>query len=1603
MGIGDFIPDPIEHAVEKGTEWAGNRVEDVGNWTADRLEDVGWDSGADWVREQSRSVANRMGAEVDEMDLGQTDDKTKLIYGSVSKLRSTAGHLRTFQKAFDNVGDGLKGLNSAHLKGEAAEAFRKSVHIEPPKWFTGADAFEEAAKQLESFADTVAWAQAQAQNAIDKWKAGTKKSEDAADAHKKAVDSYNKAVDHYNAQPADKRDPHSLPKKPGDFHDPGKPLMQEAQEILSHARKQRNAAADTASAAIRRARDKAPRTPSYGDQLTSGLSEVPLMLDHFDAGLFKGLAGLNNFARGINPLDPYNLTHPAEYATSLNSLAAGLVTTANDPWGAGKQMLTDFLKDPSEGLGRLVPDIALTVATDGAGAGVKAARTADELADAAAAARRAHPHEARPPGEDAGKAGRKAEDCPCEGEPVDVVTGAMLMQHTDLDLPAAGLPLVFERTHLSSYRAGVTFGPTWMCPLDECLQIDAEGVVFAAADGMRLVYPVPRPDVPVLPVKGARWPLTWDGDPDGVMTVTDPATGVVRTFTGPMTACDTPGAYRLAVQSWHDRNDTRITLERDPQGLPTALRHSGGYHLAIDTTGHRVTALRLLDAAPSAPERYGPAPATAGTVVVRYGYDAAGRLTEVTNSSGLPLRFTYDDEDRVTSWTDRNGTWFRYVYDDRGRVVRTEGADGVFSGSFRYDEETCTTTYTDSLGHTSTHRYNADGQVVEKTDPLGHTTVTTWDEITGAPLSVTDPLGRTTSYTYDEDGNLTSVTRPDGAAVHATYSPLGRPVEIVEPGGAVWRHAYDDRGNLLGSTDPLGAQTRYTRDEQGRLTAVTDALGHTLHLTADAAGLPVAIRNELGETTTFRRDAFGRVVQVTDPLGRVTRTHWTIEGRLARREYADGSGEEWTWDPEGDLLTYTDAAGHTTRYSGTHFGAPTSRTDPDGGVHTFEHDTELRLTKVTNPQGRHWTYTYDAAGRLTAETDYNGRTMTYRYDAAGDLASRTNGAGQTLSFTRDVLGRVTERRSDAGEVTTCRYGPSGEVVHTAHADVEIRAEYDALGHTLAETVNGRTTTYAYDLLGRRIRRTTPSGLTSTWTYDDAGRPAELRTDAGFLSFAYDAAGRETRRDIGHGATLVQTWDAADRLTVQSATRVRTPTAAPDPLDRLLQHRTYAYRADGCLTELRDLTSGTRRFDLDGSGRVTAVRAHGWTEEYAYDAAGNLSHATVPGDAGGERVYDGALVRRAGRTGYHHDAQGRLVRRTRKLLNGQVREWHYAWNAEDRLVRVDTPQGESWRYTYDPLGRRASKQRLAQDGSIVERTDFVWDDARLIEQVTSTGEVTTWDYAPGTHRALTQTSHRPLQRGTGISALAQLADDTDRAPRFHAVITDPVGTPTELLTADGDLVWQRRDTLWGTELPGPRSPEAVACPLRFPGQYADDETGLHYNYFRYYDPQTGRYCSPDPLGLSPAPHHYAYVPNPHTHGDVLGLECKTYAGDLEDAQRRNPRVAHTLDEHVNVTREEARNLARAKDSGRNGVFVDQQTAQQVVDYALANNESKIANWLRKGGDAPLPLRGRFGANNSLGYTAHADGTFTDAGNSYVVMLQRQRGAPGGYIVSTAYPE
>jgi RHS repeat-associated protein len=134
----------------------------------------------------------------------------------------------------------------------------------------------------------------------------------------------------------------------------------------------------------------------------------------------------------------------------------------------------------------------------------------------------------------------------------------------------------------------------------------------------------------------------------------------------------------------------------------------------------------------------------------------------------------------------------------------------------------------------------------------------------------------------------------------------------------------------------------------------------------------------------------------------------------------------------------------------------------------------------------------------------------------------------------------------------------------------------------------------------------------------------------------------------------------------------------------------------------------------------------------------------------------------------------------------------------------------------------------------------------------------WDWEPDSFRPLAQTERAPLR---GVPQ--KWVDE-----QFYAIVTDLIGTPTEMVDPDGNLAWHPQVTLWGTTRD--RGKRSAYCPLRFPGQYFDDETQLNYNYYRYYDPGAGRYHASDPIGLDGGANPHAYVPNPMSWLDPLGL-------------------------------------------------------------------------------------------------------------------------------------
>ncbi|WP_199930852.1 RHS repeat-associated core domain-containing protein [Streptomyces sp. CB02923] len=1058
--------------------------------------------------------------------------------------------------------------------------------------------------------------------------------------------------------------------------------------------------------------------------------------------------------------------------------------------------------------------------------------------------------------------------CHTAGDPVDVVSGQMITNSRDLVLPGL-LPLMLRRAYASGYAGGRLYGPGWSSTLDQRVEIGSTGIHYAGDDAQVLHYPFPaRAGEQVFPEQGARWPLTWDQHTDTIR-IEDPDRGWTRSF-APSGTVTGPSRTTRAITGLTDRNDHHISFVRDEEGNPTEVLHSGGYRVVVDTThtavGPRIKGLRLLDGSSSGQ----------GIPVVAYEYSEDGKLAGVVDSTGLPYEYEYDDADRIVACLDRNGRAYSYEYDDSGRVVRGTGEGGELSAGFRYDSVRRVTTVTDSLGHPTEYHYNEEQRVTTTVDPLGHTTHTEYDSL-GRVVSRTDEAGRTVRFDLDANGDPVRITEPDGGVVELDYTTLRRLAAVRRDDTVLCAFTYDARGNLLSTADAAGARTVRQYDGHGRLTSITDPLGRTQHVTANAAGLVTAVTDAMGNVTRADHDAFGRVTALTGPLGTTTRLEYRTEGEVTRRIHPDGAVEEWRHDAEGNLVEHRDRAGAVSRFEIGSFGQVTSRTLPDGEVHHFTYDTELRLLSVTT-HGAAWQYRYDAAGHLVGETDFNGHSLTYRLDGADQLLETTDASGRSSTYTYDELGQLTAHRGPDGTTTVLTYDEHG--LPKTIEDENSRIEYvrDAAGRVLSESTDGRTTRYTLDALGRCTSRTTPTGLVSTWTYDDNDQPVGLANPAGRLAFARDAAGRETTRLIGDGAALTQTWDDCDRLTAQSVWSVGRTTAGNGEYTSV-QERAYRYRADSMPTTVTDKLRGRQDFELTPAGRVTRVSAPSWSEQYAYDPLGNITRAhdtrAPESSTAGERIHSGTLLLSAGRTSYEYDDRGRLARRRVRTLSGKRREWHYTWNGQDQLVRIDTPDRGSWTYSYDPLGRRTGKRRVTDgaDGTAgAEEHVFAWEGTRLIEQCRSRADgrthALTWDWEPGTWNAVAQTERTwhpgrpPEEHTTGES--------------FCAIVTDLADKPAELVSVDGRIIWADHSGLWGDYLPGATGRRRT-CPLGRPGQYHDDESGLEYNCFRYYDPSTGRYISSDPLGLDGGPNPHSYVPNPLFWIDPLGLTKRQPVG------------------------------------------------------------------------------------------------------------------------------
>ncbi|MEQ7922637.1 RHS repeat-associated core domain-containing protein [Xanthomonas sp. WHRI 1810A] len=1032
--------------------------------------------------------------------------------------------------------------------------------------------------------------------------------------------------------------------------------------------------------------------------------------------------------------------------------------------------------------------------------------------------------------------------------PVHAATGAKVLGDAEeLDVFIPGIfPVAWQRFYNSrDTRTDGMFGAGWSVgfEISVCIEPHPEG-------GERLIY---------TDEQARSIDMGWVAPGNAVYSAGE-GLAVRRHDNGPLLIESEDGCYRLfepvasdpqalRLTQLGDRNDNRIFLDYDEAGRLIHVR---------DT--FNIVRLRVVYSA-QWPRRVSHLERLyvddRREVLARYDYDAQGNLIEVTDALGQTRRqFVYREqrmvEHRLPSglrcfyqWALIEGREWRVVehWTDEGDAYR-----------FDYDLNAGTTVVTDGLGRVSTRRWNAQQQITDYTDNLGHRWQFEWNDERQL-LGAIDPQGGQWQYRYDDAGNLCSTQDPLGrsdATVFLEHWAL--PLAETDTAGRSWHYRYDKRGNCTLLTDPLGHVTRYRYDAYGQVIEVIDPAGKRRTLHWDALGHLTEHTDCSGHATRFEYDHRGHLQTVIDALGKRTTYQHDACGHLLQRQLDDGRTERFEYARSGALTRYIDAAGGATGYEYDGRGQVRQRIDAHQRRVQFSYDDYGRLRALTNENGERYGFGWDAGDRLIAQRDLDGSGRRYGYDALGNvnrvLHVPVPGSDEEPiehRFEHDALGRLTAKVTADGR-SEYQYDDADQLTgigftDTAGAEQALGFVYDALGQLLEEWSSAGVLKHQYDELGNRARTHLPDGRWINRLHYGSGHLHQINLDGQLIcDFERDRLHREVLRTQGQISTVTE-YDRTGRLSGRQCRMLDPRRSMPAYGDT-----EYGYDPTDNLIERRDRQSRLRHLlGYDATQRIlnTQDSRAGLLETFAYDAAANLLDG--PKHKGGRVAHNQLLTYQDKR--YRYDGFGRLVEKHSRRHGRQT----FAYDAEHRLIEVTNPHGKVVRMTYDPLGRRVRKTEHNRDGFELGDTRFTWDGLRLLQEQR---------YGQSSLYLYVEDGHEPLARVDGTG-------EHHRVRYFH---NDLNGLPERLTDPSGERVWSATFQTWGTTTQETRTQDCTEQNLRFQGQYLDRETGLHHNTFRYYDPDIGRFTTPDPIGLSGGLNLYQYAPNPVGWIDPWGWSC-----------------------------------------------------------------------------------------------------------------------------------
>ncbi|NWD83074.1 RHS domain-containing protein [Pseudomonas reactans] len=1131
---------------------------------------------------------------------------------------------------------------------------------------------------------------------------------------------------------------------------------------------------------------------------------------------------------------------------------------------------------------------------------------------------------------------------------ISFAMGSETIVHTDFQL-AGVFPLEWNRTYRSSLSAfdNSSFGARWITPFASRFDLNEDQLTYHATDGRSHSYPLPK-------VQGHHF------DPIENVVIARVSKTQLTLLRGHesqehyqrvgdqfrLTAIVLRGGARIALHYEHKHAGRAVLSD-----LVTYQNDTPHHHIHTHTDEHgRITALWLMYE--GQPHRQ----------LAGYDYDEHSNLIAARDEHTAQWDYQYQHH-LITRYTDRTGRGMNLQWQGEGpdaKAVREWADDGSQDTRLKWDKNVRLTYMTDALGQETQHYYDILGYTYRIIYPDGNEEWLYRDDAKNITQHIhTD--GSTDSYAYDDRGNLLQHTRPDGSCVHHAYDDQDQRFKTRDAEGGLWKYDYDQRGNIIETIDPLENTTQYSYNSDNLPVLITDANGGSKQLAYNSDGQLIRYTDCSGKVSQWDHDARGQLSRFTDAEGNVTSYEYSA-GQLVRLIHPDKTEEHFERDAEGRLLSHTDALRQRTTWHYNDAGLIQQRQDANGGTLDYRWDRLGQLLELRNENNSTASFKYDPAGRLLKETGFDQQTTHYLYDHGSNQPTRRLDGDRVNEFEYDPLGRLIARHAGHKEglewqTETFAYDGNGNLLLAENAACKLQWFYDCAGNNTREHQYLRYLQephvsiwkHEYDALNQRIATTRPDGHRVSWLTYGSGHLLALKVDdTELLSYQRDNLHREIARDQGNGLQQRQAWTPNGQLREQALGKRGD--------DQRLVVRNYRHDAAGQLTRIDDTRRGALSYRYDPLGRLLTAQTISGQETFAFDPASNLLDPQTPrrpNQYGPSKLLDNLLRDYVG-THYTYDERGNLKER---LHNGK--KSYFTWDLYDRLIGYDDDR-LTVNFAYDALGRRLFKLSKAkyhdrrEAGPMwnkLERakldeqygcgyTIYGWDgDVLAFESRNNnkTERLTHYFFEPGSFVPVAQAVEQrsiqlvaePVYEGAYDINHDPVWQHKPKPVTFSALAwyqCDHLGTPMELTDEQGDIAWAGVYKAWGLAREQ-RSENAkradVRNPLRFQGQYFDVETGLHYNRYRYYDPQVGRFIGKDPIGFSGGPNIFLYTANPTGWTDPLGLCSKRLNNALGGRTNDNLQAHHIIPEQVWARNESFLNkigLSGKRDARENGVLM-----------------------------------------------------------------------------------